>query len=84
VLEADLKRVAEIADYMKQNPSLNIGLDGHMDPENRPLSDRRVAAMRDSLIKAGMPASHIETGAFGSPAQRRAGRVEVLLRTGKR
>jgi outer membrane protein OmpA-like peptidoglycan-associated protein len=72
---------------MKQNPSLQVGIDGSMDPRGRDprdqnLSDRRVGAVRDALIQAGVPASKIQTGAFGDTRLARDRRVEVLVKTG--
>jgi OmpA-OmpF porin, OOP family len=72
-----------------------LGIDGYTDSRgstqyNLPLSQRRVATVRDALIQAGVPADRIETGAFGTdrslcnPATeqcaQRDGRVEVLVR----
>jgi outer membrane protein OmpA-like peptidoglycan-associated protein len=83
---SEAKKVSEIARYMKANPSLKIGLDGSMDPRgldprNQGLSDRRVSAIRDALIKAGVPASKIQLGAFGDKQLARDRRVAVLLCT---
>jgi outer membrane protein OmpA-like peptidoglycan-associated protein len=79
---ADTQKAAEIAEYMKQNQSLKVGIDGFMNPRNNTLSNQRVSAVQASLVKAGMPTAKIETGAFGDPSLRRDGRVEVLFRTG--
>jgi len=84
---SDQSKATEIAGYVNQNPSLQIGIDGSMDPRgNDPrdqgLSDRRVGAVRDALIQAGVPASKIQTGAFGDTRLTRDRRVEVLLKTG--
>jgi peptidoglycan-associated lipoprotein len=80
------RKVSEIARYMKQNPSLKIGLDGSMDPRgldprDQDLSNRRVGAIRDALINAGVPASRIQLGAFGDTRLTRDRRVAVLLCT---
>lgn len=69
---SETSKVFEIASYMKQNPSLRIGIDGSMDPRgsdprNQELSDRRANAIRDALIEAGVPAHKIQVGAFGDP-----------------
>ncbi|MDX2223327.1 MAG: OmpA family protein [Rhodospirillaceae bacterium] len=74
----------EIAAYMSQNPSLNLGIDGSMDPSgtdprNRKLADQRVLAVRDALIDAGVPEWRIQIGAFGDRNLRRDRRVEVLV-----
>jgi outer membrane protein OmpA-like peptidoglycan-associated protein len=84
---SDQGKVADIASYMKQNPSLHVGIDGSMDPRgsdprDQNLSDRRVGAVRDALIRAGVPADKIQTGAFGDTGLARDRRVEVLLKTG--
>jgi outer membrane protein OmpA-like peptidoglycan-associated protein len=83
---SELNKVTEVATYMKQNPSLQVGIDGSVapngaDPRNQDLSDRRVSAVRDALIQAGVPASKIQTGAFGDAQLTRDRRVEVLIRT---
>ena len=51
------------------------------DPRDQSLADRRVEAVRNSLIEAGVPANKIKSGAFGDPAARRDRRVEVLFST---
>jgi outer membrane protein OmpA-like peptidoglycan-associated protein len=83
---SEMSKVSEVAAYMKQNPSLRIGIDGSMnpngtDPHNQDLSDRRISAVRDALIRAGVPASKIQTGTFGDTQLARDRRVEVLIRT---
>lgn len=79
--------VVEIAAYLKQNPSLQVGIDGTMDPRgtdprNQGLCDRRVHAVRDALRQAGVPNDKISIGAFGDAQLRRDRRVEVLISTG--
>jgi outer membrane protein OmpA-like peptidoglycan-associated protein len=76
---SDADTVAEIASYSAHNPSLRIGIDGSMDAGNPRLAERRVSAVRDALMRAGVPTDKMETGAFGDPQLRRDGRVEVLL-----
>jgi outer membrane protein OmpA-like peptidoglycan-associated protein len=83
---SETAKVADIASYLKKNPSLQVGIDGSMDargtdPRNQELSDRRVNAIRESLIKAGVPAEKIKSGAFGDERLRRDRRVEVLIST---
>jgi outer membrane protein OmpA-like peptidoglycan-associated protein len=73
---------------MNQNPSLQIGIDGSMDPRgsdprDQNLSDRRVSAVRDALVQAGVPSYKILTGAFGDTQLTRDRRVEVLISTSK-
>jgi outer membrane protein OmpA-like peptidoglycan-associated protein len=83
---SEMSKVSEVAAYMKQNPSLRVGIDGSIDPRgtdprNPDLSDRRVSAVRDALIQAGVPASKIQAGTFGDTQFTRDRRVEVLVRT---
>jgi peptidoglycan-associated lipoprotein len=92
----EMSEVSDVAAYMKQNPSTKVGIDGHTDPRgtdkyNQALSGRRVNAVRDALIKAGVPAGNILTGAFGESrlicnqsteeCWQRDRRVEVLIST---
>jgi hypothetical protein len=79
---SDRRTVSEVAAYMAKNPSLQAGIDGYQDPNNTNLSDRRVGAVRNALIMAGVPASKVQVGAFGDPQSRSDRRVEVLLSTG--
>lgn len=80
----DAVKVTETAAYMSNNPSLQVAIDGSMDPRgtdprNQSLNDRRIGAVRDALINAGVPASRIQTGTFGDPQLTRDRRVEVLV-----
>jgi outer membrane protein OmpA-like peptidoglycan-associated protein len=66
----ETSHVSDIAAYMKQNPTARVGIDGHTDPRgtdafNQGLSERRVNAIRDALVTAGVSDNKIHTGAFG-------------------
>jgi outer membrane protein OmpA-like peptidoglycan-associated protein len=78
---SDRNKVSEIAAYLAKNPSLQVGIDGYKDPSNQNLSDRRVGAVRDALIAAGVPSYKVQIGAFGDPQLSRDRRVELLLST---
>jgi outer membrane protein OmpA-like peptidoglycan-associated protein len=82
---SEARKVSEITEYMNQNPSLRLGIDGSMDPRgterSQDLSDRRVNTVRDALIQAGVPAHRIQAGSFGDAGARRDRRVEVLIST---
>jgi outer membrane protein OmpA-like peptidoglycan-associated protein len=95
IRSSESRKPAEVAAYMSQNPSARLGLAGYTntqstDQYNLPLSQRRVATVRDALIQAGIPADRIETGTFGTDrfmcnssteqCSQREGRVEVLVR----
>jgi outer membrane protein OmpA-like peptidoglycan-associated protein len=70
-LRSDGNKAREIADYLNQNPSARVAIDGN--------SERRVGRVRAALIDAGVPAHKIQTGAFGDPQVRGSGRVVVLV-----
>ena len=60
---SDKSKISEIAADVAKNPSLRLGLDGSPDPNgnglrDRVLTERRVGAVRDALIRAGVPASN--------------------------
>jgi outer membrane protein OmpA-like peptidoglycan-associated protein len=85
---SDRSKISEIASHLAQNPSLRLGLDGSPDPNgnglrDRVLTERRVGAVRDALIRAGVPASKIEVGEFADPKLRRDRQVEVVLRNAR-
>jgi outer membrane protein OmpA-like peptidoglycan-associated protein len=71
ILGSDSSKAREVANYTDRNPSVRVGIDGS--------NERRVVVVRDALIVAGVPASKIQTGAFGDPQLRRDGRVGVLV-----
>jgi peptidoglycan-associated lipoprotein len=96
VRQNETNKVAEIAEHLKQNPSYTVGIDGHTDPRGTPaynqaLSERRTAAVRDALMKAGIASDKIITGSFGEARPKcsdateacwqRDRRVEVLIGT---
>jgi outer membrane protein OmpA-like peptidoglycan-associated protein len=91
-------KAAAIAAYMKANPSIQAGIDGYADPRgtnqyNLALSQRRVDAVRDALVQAGVPTAKIQTGFFGEARLKcsesteacwqRDRRVEVFIGTGQ-
>lgn len=72
-------KAAEIALYLKGNPSLKVGIDNAMTPRNQVLSDQRVRIVCEALIAAGVPASSIQTGTFFDAKIPHDGRVAVLV-----
>ena len=66
----ETSKVTDIAVYMKQNPSVQVGIDGYADPRgtaqhNQVLSERRVKVIRNALVNAGVASDKIKIGAFG-------------------
>jgi peptidoglycan-associated lipoprotein len=66
----EVGKIKEIVEFMKQNPTFEIGIEGYADPRgtnayNQALSERRVTAIRDALVTEGASADAIRTGAQG-------------------
>jgi outer membrane protein OmpA-like peptidoglycan-associated protein len=78
---SDRRKVDEIAAYLVNNPSLQVGIDGTSDRRNQRLSDGRANSVRVALMQAGVPATRIREGAFNDPQFDHDGRVEVLIST---
>jgi outer membrane protein OmpA-like peptidoglycan-associated protein len=86
IRDSDSSKLAEVAAYMNANPSLEIAIDGNVDPrsgnsQNQKLCDRRANAIHDALVEAGVPDGKIRVGAYGDAGLRRDRRVEVLIAT---
>ncbi len=66
-------KIAKLVAWMHANPQVAVGLDGHVDDawanDNDPsLSIRRVSAVREALITAGIAPNRISSGDFGTRA----------------
>ena len=64
-------KIKAVADYMKQNPKLELGLAGYADPRgtnarNEKLSDERTKAVTEALVKDGIPRERIRTAALAA------------------
>ena len=75
VRSSETSKVDKIAEYMKDNPNSEIGLDGFTDPKgtegyNQVLSQRRADAVKAALLAKGVPSARIRTGAFGEARPR--------------
>ena len=95
VRPSEVPKVDKLVQYMKDNPSHEIGLDGYTDPRGTPpynqkLSARRAEAVAAAVVAKGIPASRIRMGAFGETRPtctqstetcwQQDRRVEVLVR----
>jgi outer membrane protein OmpA-like peptidoglycan-associated protein len=98
IRSTETDKVAKLGQYMKDNPNIEIGIDGYADPRgsdryNQALSQRRVDAIKAALLGAGIQSDKIQTGAFGETRLKcpdateacwqRDRRVEVLVRPGQ-
>lgn len=71
IIVSDLSKAREISEYLRVNPTFLVGLDGW--------NARRVTAVKDALLHAGVPDEKILTGAFGYWQMRRDGLVMVMV-----
>ena len=66
--------LATIVHKLLDHPGWSVEVDGHASSENHPwaekhnqqLSERRAAAVRDALVKGGVPADHLTVKGFGT------------------
>jgi len=92
---AEMTKIAELASYMRQHPTVRVGIDGYTDGQGSTrydpsMSQRRAIAVRDALIQSGVPADRIDMGQFGNTRPpcneatpgclQRDARVQVLVR----
>jgi outer membrane protein OmpA-like peptidoglycan-associated protein len=66
----ETSKITDIAAHVKQNAPMQVNIGGYADPRgtdrhNQGLSERRVNAIRDALVKAGVASDKILTSAFG-------------------
>ena len=71
ILRADSSKPREIADYLSQNPSARVSIDGP--------NKRYVHSVYEALTDAGVPKSKIQTGAYDNSQQRADHRVAVMV-----
>jgi len=97
IRSSEMSKISDVADYVKQNPSVRVGIDGSTDllrgtnRYNATLSERRISNVRDALLRHGVSSERIETGRFAAerlecndstePCAQREGRVEILGRS---
>jgi len=63
-------KVAAVADYLKSNPTKAVEVQGHCDERgtaeyNRALGERRALAVREELIRLGVPPIAVDTISYG-------------------
>lgn len=70
ISQSSYKELDEFAEWLQNHPDVKFRLDGHTDFQgnaeaNMELSQERVDAVRDYLIKKGVKGSRVKTKAFG-------------------
>jgi len=83
----EMYKVSELATHLQQNPSIRVGIDTFNDPYttdnyNRTLAQRRVDAVRDALLNAGLPAHKIQRGIVGQTRYRCSENTDECRRVG--
>lgn len=86
---ATTKVLGKVSEVLLKYPKALIRLEGHTDQRgdasyNKMLSDRRAQAVKDFLVKAGIPADHIETASFGKSLPLTKGRQNRELARNRR
>ncbi|PCI44056.1 MAG: hypothetical protein COB51_10690 [Moraxellaceae bacterium] len=69
--EQDVLRLTKLSKYLNAHPELNVQLHGFTDPRgneqyNQKLSQRRVDAVKDSLVSQGIQDNRIDSRGHGS------------------
>ncbi len=82
-------KISQIADFVKQSDGVIVMLDGHTDPRgtdgyNLGLSQRRVKAVRDALVKAGVPEDRVSTAASGKKRPKCVDKTEECFQIDRR
>ena len=67
---SEYSKVSDIANYLRQNPSATVAIDGTSD---------RADSVRNALLQAGVPAYKIQYGNFGDARLQRDRQVQVLV-----
>jgi outer membrane protein OmpA-like peptidoglycan-associated protein len=85
----EAQKIRTVADLVKKNEQLVVRLDGHTDPRgsdkyNVALSERRVEAVRKSLVDAGVPADRIVIASFGERRPKCGGTTEECYQADRR
>jgi len=64
-------KIKAVADFMQQNPKMELGLAGYTDPQgsnphNQKLSDQRAQAVTEALVQAGVPKDRVRAAGLAS------------------
>jgi outer membrane protein OmpA-like peptidoglycan-associated protein len=78
----DAGKVADVVNYLNQHPDQQVRIAGTIAERGIDIGSRRIAAIREALLRAGVPLSRIQTGAFGSTRPAAGRRVELLVGAG--
>ena len=75
IRKAESEKITRLAKWLSENPDYRVSIVGYADKEtgtsagNLRLSERRAAAVKAALLKAGVEESRIDSGFFGDKEQ---------------
>ena len=75
IRKAESEKITRLAKWLSENPDYRVSIVGYADKEtgtsagNLRLSERRAAAVKAALLKAGIEESRIDSGFFGDKEQ---------------
>ena len=89
VQATEAAKLANLAEFLRQNPTSKVELEAYTDPRgsgayNLALSQRRLDAVRNSLINAGVKSDQIVTGAYGQMAPKCMEATEACFKENRR
>ena len=89
IRESEMAKITQLADLLKNNPGFKVELEGFADPRgtdkyNVDLSRRRVDAIRQALMTAGVPEMAIMTAAYGEMNLKCTDQTEVCWQLDRR
>jgi outer membrane protein OmpA-like peptidoglycan-associated protein len=83
----DRALVREVAELLLGTPDARVGVHGHADrgePRAQALSERRAQAVRDALVRQGVPAERLSVHGHGSAEPQEPGRAPAAQRANRR
>jgi peptidoglycan-associated lipoprotein len=89
VKSGEKTKVEHVADYLKNNPSNAVEIQGHCDERgteeyNRALGERRALALREELVRLGIDPNRIDTISYGKDRPEDPGHDETAWAKNRR
>jgi peptidoglycan-associated lipoprotein len=81
--------MAEVADFLKQNPQAAVRVEGNCDERgteeyNRSLGERRALAAREELVRQGITPDRVDTLSYGEDKPLDSGHNESAWKQNRR
>lgn len=89
VRSADKSKIADVANYLKANPTLAVRVEGNCDERgteeyNRSLGERRALAAREQIIGLGIESGRVDTISYGEDKPVDSGHNEEAWKQNRR